>query len=84
VSEFAVAPDLVDGLEGFLDEARTEAAVWLDRAEARAALYALALRRSDELKRAITIEDLFEGCASEEERARLTSLCRRAVIAGGE
>jgi hypothetical protein len=59
VSEFAVAPDLVDGLQGFLDVARTEAAVWLDRSEARAALYALALRRSDELKRGITIEDLF-------------------------
>jgi hypothetical protein len=81
VSEFAVAPDLVDGLEGFLDEARGEAAVWLDRAESRAALYALALRRSDELKRAITLEDLFDGCTTEEERARLTSLCRRAVIA---
>jgi hypothetical protein len=34
-----LAPDLVAALEAFLDESRGEAARWLDRAEARSALF---------------------------------------------
>ena len=78
--EFSVAPDFVDQLEGWLEEARVEGAKWIGRARARAALYSKTLELSDRLRRNLTLEDLFEDCEDEAARAELLALANQAVV----
>ncbi|MBA3261802.1 MAG: hypothetical protein H0T69_04905 [Thermoleophilaceae bacterium] len=73
------ASDLLEALIDELGDARSLAAVHLDRAEALAEVLIraeLVAARHDQFT--LTPEDLLDSPKDEQERAELTALCRRA------
>jgi hypothetical protein len=73
-----VTLDVLEWVESELAAARTAAAHAVDRAEALVALRSLALERAAELvSPTLTLEQLQDGFADEEERAHFTALAHR-------
>ena len=74
--------DFLDWIEDELTSARREAAHYIDRAEALAALRSRALPIAQRLRRPLTVDDVFAS-RDERERAELRALADR-VTGGGD
>jgi len=71
--------DFVDDLERELANARRDAAAYVDRAEALAALHSHAVDLSARLQRPLSADDLFRHAKDENERAQLQALTDRVT-----